>query len=202
MRLKDKIVIVAAILLFMANSGTSEIIDKEKEISSLLKAAQNFRETKQFDKEVENYKKALELDPKNAELYVLLGNAYYYEMSKLSEAMQAYSKATFLDPKNIQAHIGIGTYFEIINQFNAAFDEYKKASEINPNLPLPHKKMGFILNDMEKYDEAITELKKAIELNPKDADTHLMLSTIYESKGLNKEAKEEMGVYRRLKGIQ
>ena len=93
-------------LFFITSSASSELTDKD--ISSLLKSAQEFKEKKQFDKEVESYKKASELDPKNAGIYVLLGNAYYYEMSKLQEAMQAFSKATFLDPKNIEAHIGIG----------------------------------------------------------------------------------------------
>ena len=154
---RNFMLLLTAGFLSLSSWGFSEVVDKDKEVFSLLKAAQTFREKKEFDKEAESYKKALELDPKNAEIYVLLGDAYYYEMSKLQDAMQAYSKATFLDPKNAQAHIGIGTYFEIINQFQAAYDEYKKASEINPQLSLPHKKMGFVLNDMQKYDEAINE---------------------------------------------
>ena len=201
MSFKEKISLILAITLSLITfSVSSEVTDKE--ISSLLKSAQEFKEKKQFDKEVEAYKKVLELDPKNAEIYVLLGNAYYYEMSKLQDAMQAYSKATFLDPKNMEAHIGIGRYFEIINQFKAAYDEYKKASEINPQCPLPHKRMGFVLNDMQKYDEAVNALKKAIELDPKDPDIHLMLSSIYASQSSDKEAEKEMEIYRSLKGTQ
>ena len=201
MSFKKNVSFLFIITLFLVtSSASSELTDKD--VSSLLKSAQEFREKKQFDKEVEAYKKALEADPKNAEIYVLLGNAYYYEMSKLQDGMQAFSKATFLDPKNMEAHIGIGRYFEIINQFKAAYDEYKKASEINPQCPLPHKRMGFVLNDMQKYDESINELKKALELDPKDPDIHLMLSTIYASQSNDKEAEKETEAYKGLKGIK
>lgn len=135
---------------------------------------------KQLDKAFDVINKAIELDPENAQYYVIRG--VLYENRETSPEMKAlakadYEKAMGLDAKNAQAVFNYGRmiYDEALTLADAAptrQDEYQTyyTEKLRP-----------------LYLQAAEVIENAYNLNPDNTDTLRYLETIYYQ--LNDEAK-------------
>lgn len=87
-----------------------------------------------FEKAVEEFKRAIELKPGYADAYHNLGNTYQ-QMGKVDEAIENFEKAISFNPNLWQSYQNLAAiYFEQENWEKA--EEYlQKAIEINPSLP-------------------------------------------------------------------
>ena len=57
---------------------------------------------------IENFQKALEIEPNSANVYYLWGNTLQFQ-NKADEAIEKYRKALELEPKLVPAHFGWAT---------------------------------------------------------------------------------------------
>lgn len=89
---------------------------------------------KNYEKAVEEFKKAVEINPNYADAYHNLGNTYI-EMGKIEEALESYQKAVSINPNLWQSYQNIAAiYFERGN-YQKSYEMIKKAAETNPNDP-------------------------------------------------------------------
>ncbi len=91
--------------------------------------------TKQFDLAEEAFKNALKYDPKQATIYINLGETYRVK-GMLKEAASQQRIALQLDPKNALAHNNLGYTLALQGNIAEAILEFKKAVEIDPNLKI------------------------------------------------------------------
>lgn len=91
--------------------------------------------TKQFDLAEEAFKNALKYDPKQATIYINLGETYRVK-GMLKEAVNQQRMALQLDPDNALAHNNLGYYLALQGNISDAIVEFKKALEIDPNLTI------------------------------------------------------------------
>jgi Tfp pilus assembly protein PilF len=111
---------------------------------NLNKGIKAFKEG-QFERAVEYFKTARELDPDltNAELYLATAYAQQFIPGAPSEENQKFAEnaiATFeqvlaKDPKNISAVSGLAGLHQNRFEFNKALDYYKKHTELEPTNP-------------------------------------------------------------------
>ena len=134
--------------------------------------------TFEYGKALEDFNKALEIDPDNVAAYVGRADVYtgrdgrFYNPKK---ALQDTNKALELDPKSSDAyrmrgdlpgHPGFSSYGD-------AFRDYQKAIELNPDNMLAH--LGLAYNhakeDTEFYDfkKALDFARKAVDLAPNES---------------------------------
>ena len=66
-----------------------------------------------LDEAVEYYKKALHIQPNDAESYMLLGNAHYLK-GELEKAIGAYKSAMTIAPENDEYKL---VYFQAIDEY-------------------------------------------------------------------------------------
>jgi TolB-like protein/DNA-binding winged helix-turn-helix (wHTH) protein len=128
-----------------------------------------------FDKSVEYFSEAIQLDPANAQAYSGLSQSYLLtgifglrpSQEVYPKARAAAMKAIEIDATTADAH---GVLAEIAKghdwDWAAAESEYKRALELNPSSSVIHAWYADYLSMMQRHDEAIAELRRSHDLDP------------------------------------
>jgi len=131
-------------------------------------------------------KKAMELNPDDAQIAGKLGRAYFNH-GKKEEALAVLEKAVKSSP-NIKDFICIGQICNDNDDHGKAIEALKKAAELQPDEANIHYQLGITYDKQNEYDKSIECFKKAIELNPYVPKYHFSLGFTYDTKGDHKEA--------------
>ena len=119
----------------------------------------------------EHYKKAIEVDPKDADAHNNYA-ALLAELDRKSEAEEHYKKAIEINPKDAEAHNNHAFLLIELDRKSEAEEHYKKAIEINPKYAGAHYNYANLLAELDRKSEAEEHYRKAIEIDPKDAVMH------------------------------
>ena len=123
------------------------------------------------EKAIEDYNKAIELNPNFAGAYNNRGLAYY-ELNKHERAIDDYNKAIELNPIFAMAYYNRGLAYGKLNKHEKAIDDYTRAIELNPEDHEAYYDRGLTYFKLKQYEETIDDCTKAIELNPEDHEAH------------------------------
>ena len=146
-----------------------------------------------LDEAIDCFRRAIELDPKNATAHSNLG-VVLQDQGQLDEAIACLQKAIELNPGWAPTYSNLGGALKQQGRLDEAIAECRTAIELNPKFALAHNNLGAALADQEKLDEAIAEYRRAIELDPKDAMAHNNLGGVLDKKG---KLNEAIDCYRR-----
>jgi predicted O-linked N-acetylglucosamine transferase (SPINDLY family) len=131
-----------------------------------------------FDEAIASYKKALEIEPQNAEIYNLLAEVYFSQ-KKLPEALGCCHRAIEIKPDLAPAYKILGNILQTQGRMEAALDAYTKALELNPDFAEAYINQGSILSKLDRNQEAIVCLEKAIAIKPNIGAAYWNLANIY-----------------------
>lgn len=122
-------------------------------------------------------RKAIKLEPKNAEIYFVKGELYN-QMSDLHGALSAFDSAVKITP--------LGKYFfwrGIMNQRlkmnDFAEKDYLKAIEKKFETAELYGNLTILLSDKEEYVKALKSINKAISFNKNNAQAYSMKAKVY-----------------------
>jgi adenylate cyclase len=119
--------------------------------------------------------RAIELDSKYADAYVLLASAKWTEVmlgltdnpkKSTAQAFKILQNALALDRSSAYAHSLLGWLYTLMWQHDKGVAECEKAVGLEPNSARAHFFLGLALRYAGKSEEAIIECKEAIRLNP------------------------------------
>lgn len=127
-----------------------------------------------FQKAIENFERAIAIDPAFASAYAALADAYveqlFFSFSATDakpKAREFASRALEIDDALAEAHNSqalIKMYFDW--DYASAEAEFKRAIALNPGSASVHMWFGWYLGIMARFDEALKELRLARELDP------------------------------------
>jgi protein O-mannosyl-transferase len=127
------------------------------------------------DEAMENHKKAIRLDPNNAEAHYNLGNILLSQR-KNKEAIKEYQNAIRINPKYTKAQINLAVALTRENRINEAIMHATEAVKLEPNSFEAHYNLALALDKQDRTDEAIEHFAKAAKINPNDAEAHYNLA--------------------------
>ena len=145
-------------------------------------AASDLLKKNQYAAAAVEFRKALDLDPDEAQSHNNLGLALV-ETGKVEEGMEHYRKALELSPGYPEAHNNLGSALVRSRHFPEAVEQFEKALQSSPDHPGAHVNLGAALAQMGRIDEAMPHLEKAVELLPEDAEAHTNLGLALAMKG-------------------
>ncbi|MEO5946320.1 MAG: adenylate/guanylate cyclase domain-containing protein [Chitinophagaceae bacterium] len=148
---------------------------------------------------VESYKKALELDPGNATIYIRY-SATLADVGRYKEALPLADKAVELDPISISSLHNLGWTNQLAGNFQKSADAFAKAQELHPTWVWGYIKQAYDYIFLKQYDKAVSNALKAETLFEDGWGSELLQATlafIYTS--CNEKARAEVVINRFLK---
>ena len=154
-----------------------KFIEAEKVFRSLILLNNNSRyhndlanvlkEQGKFSEAIFFYKKALEINPKNIEVYINYGTALK-SLNELDKGMQLIKRAISLNPSKSIKLVAFNNLGNIYRQkrdsFNA-FENYKKALKLDSKYLLTLYNIGLLYEDLGDYDSALKFHREIINSN-------------------------------------
>ncbi|MFI3300464.1 MAG: tetratricopeptide repeat protein [Candidatus Gastranaerophilales bacterium] len=154
-------------------------LNPKKQWTSIINQTLGFvhQETnKNIDAAISSYQSAYLLTPKDIDIYINLGSAFY-DKEDIDNALTIYRNALDLDPKNAQIHCNLGFLHWGKGDIDEAIKEYSLAIEYNKNYDIAYNNMGVIyLDDLGRVTKAVEYFKSSIECNPNYALAHFNLA--------------------------
>lgn len=153
---------------------------------------------KNFDGALIEYKKAVELAPRQPGTHYSLGNAYWL-LASWDAATQEFQAELSNDPRNCMAQWKLGNI--ILEQHldaGEALSDVEKALAMCPNLIQAHVDRARALLKLDRNEEAVGDLLVAEKASPGEPSIHFLLAQAYRALGRAKEAQAEMGIFSKL----
>jgi TolB-like protein/Tfp pilus assembly protein PilF len=125
-----------------------------------------------FERALEMYKKAFEVEPNYALAYMGLGWAYAHKYSftqipEIHELALEYAKKGYdLDPDLAETNAGGGYYFMSRNDPDRTFDCFRRGLVLNPNLMEILHTIALFYDRLGLYHQAIKFYRRVLELSP------------------------------------
>jgi tetratricopeptide (TPR) repeat protein len=160
--------------------------------SEWLKRAIALGELKNWQGLLDWCRKWTKSDPKNADAWYGLGNAYI-GLNRHNDAMDAYRQALRINPEFADAWYNLGIACVKLKHYDDAIETFRQAIHIDPNNAAAWNNLGNAYGELERYSDATDAFRQGLRINPEDALTWYNLGNAYI--GLNRH-NDAMDAYR------
>lgn len=128
---------------------------------------------------IADFKRAIELDPKNYNAWVSLGYAYYtlspIQPEMAQKSVDAYNEAIEIDPESPDAFIQLGILYYSREQYETALTYFKKATELAQFNSGAWYRLGQTYQQQGNKTEAKKAFEKAAALLPTGSPDRKMI---------------------------
>jgi tetratricopeptide (TPR) repeat protein len=167
---------VALLLVFSTSSFAQDRSSAKGEAYYHFSKGRLLDDQGQASQAIEEYKRALELDPSNSQIYSEMA-ASYLKNNRIREAVDTAGQAIKADPNNVEAHRLLSSiYIQMIG----------RATAQQPPNP-------------ETINNAIREFEEIVRIDPSERQAFLMLGRLYQIKGDRNRAME---IYSKFLGLE
>ncbi len=138
----------------------------DKNITALIElgTAQLYAKNPRYQKAVSYLAKAIELAPKNTDVYISLGDVYV-DQNNASEAVKNYNKAVFIDPKLFIPLVKIGNLYMRSRNLEEARNYFEKAKSIDSTYAPLYKGLGEMYSLSSHDNLSILNYRKFLALS-------------------------------------
>jgi tetratricopeptide (TPR) repeat protein len=153
---------------------------------SFVRAGNEFFKAGDTDNAIQEYKRALEMNPNNTEAHLRLGFLMYNAKRKYEEGMSHYNQALKANPNDPRIHHDLGMALLHQRQFDQAIEHLSAALRGMPNgldkqynLVGMHFNLALAFSFAERPEEAIPHFCEVVRLDPKNFSAHYRLALSY-----------------------
>jgi len=154
--------------------SASRLDKKNPEIFALIGNAYLYNKKPNGNKAVENLSMARDMNPKVANYWAHLGDAYKL-VGNNGEAMTSFQSAVEKDPTNTAAYISMARIWTAAKQDSLAIPLLQKAIELAPNDAQPYKYLIELYIKNGQYNKVTPLLEKYVSLTGDDVDAKVRL---------------------------
>ena len=141
-----------------------------------------------WQRAVEEFQRATQLEPGNGEAWSGLARAYQGIEGRRGDAATAFLKAIAVQPGYFGPVARFGDFQRLLGNNQEAEKYFRRAVDLAPDLPVLHSNLGVLYVDMARYEDARTELTRALELEPDMRAALNNLGAIYQYQGRDPDA--------------
>jgi serine/threonine-protein kinase len=135
------------------------------------------------------FKRAIELDPKNSDAYGYY-SWYLAPMGRKDEAIVAARQGQQADPLSLLANFGPGSISVFTHQWDRAIEQFRSAIELDPNYWFDHCFLGRAYEQKGQLPQAIAAFQHALDLEKDNTEIWSGLGHAYAVSGNRKEAQK------------
>ena len=143
--------------------------------------------TRVYQKALDDFTKAIEMDPEYKYAYINRG-AVYGIMGDYEKAISDYSKAIEIDDWNRLAYYKRGLMYNKLGKFYKAVIDYSDALEVDPEYKFGYYSRGMAFRNMGEPQKAVKDYSRAIEIDPKYVAAYQFRGDAYKNWGKFQEA--------------
>jgi tetratricopeptide (TPR) repeat protein len=122
-------------------------------------------EAGQLVKAVEEFTRALALDPEHVNVRNSLG-VCYARMGRMAEAAAEFSKVASLSAGDFMPHYNLGCALVSLGRARDAEQALKRAAELDPTAPGIWFQLAMLCKEENRMEEALAHLRRTVELRP------------------------------------
>lgn len=130
-----------------------------------------------YDSAIDEFAKAVRLNPAWAENHLNLGRALF-TLGRFPEAQLAFAAALGLTPNDWRGHMLMGITLSRQNNLEDGLKELERAALLAPTQAEVHCAIAGILVQQGRLDEAVLEYRKTLRINPQFAEAQNALDMI------------------------
>ncbi|MCG8697111.1 MAG: tetratricopeptide repeat protein, partial [Bacteroidales bacterium] len=142
---------LTTIALFLA---ISTLFVVGQSVKKHVKAADEFMEKGKFEDARNQYSQAININPKDAELYTLRGKALN-KMELHAEALEDFKRAAVFDEKDGDIYFYIGYTYNRLGQYDSAYTALNQASAKKTGIETIYSEKTFSLINLQRFDPAL-----------------------------------------------
>lgn len=153
---------------------------------------------KNFDGALVEYKKAVDIAPRQPGTHYKLADAYW-QLDDWGDATEQFQAELANDPANCNARWKLGDI--LLEQHmspDEALTDIDKALQTCPDLPQAREDRATALIRLSRYGEAVSDLEAAVTSSPDEPHLHFLLAQAYRGLGKSSDANAEMAVFAKL----
>lgn len=150
------------------------------------------RESTNISGALEDFNKALQLDPKNHIALIEIANIKFQE-EKLEEALKYYNEALKIDNTYFNTYYNRGLVHSELKHFQEAIVDFQKATDLNPEHAASYRQLGLNKYMSDDFIGALSAFNKAIEL--KDPSSYALRGSLKISLGNYNEALQDLNTF-------
>jgi tetratricopeptide (TPR) repeat protein len=135
-----------------------------------------------LDEGIQEFRRAVEIDPAFVEAYTNLGN-FLAQRGSRDEAIAHLRRALQIDPTFANAHNTLGNILADRGELDEAIGHFHTALKTNPRSAMTHYNLGRALSKRGDADDAIAQYRQALEIEPRDVDARNNLGLLFLSQG-------------------
>jgi len=135
-------------------------------------------------------KMALDQDPANIELGLLLAEVYFH-MKAYGSALRCLSHVLSMSPDHFEATFLSGLAQQHKGELSSAQQQFERAVGLKNDSPAAHATLGTLLANVGHKKKALKHLATALKLKP-SASVHYVLGAIYYRSGEHKRAIQHL----------
>ncbi len=152
------------------------------------KAGEDFYESMSYFDAIEQYTKALELDPDYDKAYVSRAAAYT-RIGDYEKAAADYDRALVFNDKDENLYYLSGRVWHLQGKNNIALSKLNQAISLKGNFLEAYQERAVVHMNLGMYDEALEDCKRCLRLK-EDERGHYNLAQVYEKLEMYNEAEE------------
>jgi len=142
-------------------------------------------------------KKALEIEPEQADIYTLMGMEYLF-LEDFEKAKQSFIKCVFLDIEDYAALYNIVYCFEYLGEYKEGIEYLNNYLDKNPYCEVAWHQLGNMYVELELYKEALSSFDFAIYSDDRFIGAYYEKGLVLEQLGRYQEAIENYEITIRL----
>jgi tetratricopeptide (TPR) repeat protein len=175
---------------------------KKHQVNQALHRGGQYLKNGQVRQAIEEFKRAVSLDPLSAEAHMLLGYSYRLsgDYNMAAEAKAEFRQALVLDPTLAWASFYLAKMYIDLGRLSNAKDQLQDAVELHPNIPELSALLGEVHRQLGEPELSAQLNKKVLDFAPSNTAAHYYLGLAYRDLEREEEALEQFQISAGLEG--